>query len=726
MMTSNEFKTKAATAIDNGRLGEALELLRSLPQSEMPYDLRAAVESAGEHYRYMLRYFADGAADPGRRDSYDDLRAELRTIVDRAYRGMMARTTSTLYYNTLRTLAMHPERSLATVAAEMDAMRERVASSFDVSGVDAQADAERRQLRVLGKELFDRAWITFPLDKASAESIDRLLGPDSAAGHGTRMQLIAALGLGLLEFYDPARIAALAEVLDSTGSDDEAYAATTWLLVAMFRYRKRRHPRGVRARLTAASEHPLWQRRVRDVYLELLRARDTERVVNRVRDEIMPDIIRLGKDMMDKNNGKLGLPDITDGTDINPEWEDRMRESGMYDRMREFSELSADGADIFMGAFSHLKNYPFFSDLYAWFTPFDDTQPAVSDALAGDMASFVELLCRMPMPCDNDKYSILFTVLATPAGKREMMARQLDSQRAAMESAGMDGAYQRAGARNYVQNLYRFFKLFGRRNEFFDPFARKFFLNGIELADSALRDADTLRATAELLFRIQAWDDARMVYETLEAVAEPSAEIYQKKAYCYEQTGHHAEAADSYSYADLIDGTSAWTLRRLGACLRRSGQPARAAEVLSRLCRMQPDSEPAALNLAYAHIEAGHYADALRQLAAVEAMGAAPRKLNRPMAWSAFMSGDFDTARRKYKEVLADEPDGSDYLNMGHLAWDEGRVADAIALYRRAMEASGLDIAGLEKAIRVDLPSLAPMGADVAELPLLLDAIRLL
>ena len=136
---------------------------------------------------------------------------------------------------------------------------------------------------------------------------------------------------------------------------------------------------------------------------------------------------------------------------------------------------------------------------------------------------------------------------------------------------------------------------------------------------------------------------------------------------------------------------------------------------------MQPDSEPAALNLAYAHIEAGHYADALRQLAAVEAMGAAPRKLNRPMAWSAFMSGDFDTARRKYKEVLADEPDGSDYL-----AWVEGRVADAIALYRRAMEASGLDIAGLEKAIRVDLPSLAPMGADVAELPLLLDAIRLL
>ena len=90
------------------------------------------------------------------------------------------------------------------------------------------------------------------------------------------------------------------------------------------------------------------------------------------------------------------------------------------------------------------------------------------------------------------------------------------------------------------------------------------------------------------------------------------------------------------------------------------------------------------------------------------------------------MSGDFDTARRKYKEVLADEPDGSDYLNMGHLAWVEGRVADAIALYRRAMEASGLDIAGLEKAIRVDLPSLAPMGADVAELPLLLDAIRLL
>lgn len=726
MMTSNEFKTKAATAIDNGRLGEALELLHSLPQSDLPYDLRAAADGAGEHYRYMLRYFAEGAADPGRRDSYDDLRAELRTIVDRVYRGMMARTTSTLYYNTLRTLAMHPERSIAATAAEMDAVRERVASSFDVSGMDAQADAARRQLRALGKELFDRVWTTFPLDKASSEAIDRMLGPDSATDHGTRMQLIAAIGLGLLEFYDPARIAALAEVLDSAESDDEAYAATAWLLIALFRYRKRRHPRGVRARLAAASEHPLWQRRVRDVYLELLRARDTERVVNRVRDEIMPDIIRLGKDMMDKNDGKIGLPDITDGVDINPEWEERMRESGMYDRMREFSELSAEGADIFMGAFSHLKNYPFFGDMAAWFTPFDDTQPAVSDALAGEMASFVELLCRMPMPCDNDKYSILFTVLATPAGKREMMARQLDQQRAAMESAGMDGAYQRGGARNYVQNIYRFFKLFGRKNEFFDPFARKFFLNGIDLADSALRDADTLRATAELLLRIEAWNDARIAYETLESVVGPSAEIYQKKGYCHEQLDRYSEAAECYSYADLMDGTSAWTLRRLGASLRRTGQAERAAEVLERLCRMQPDVESSALNLAYAHIEAGHYTEALRQLAAVEAMGAAPRKLNRPMAWSAFMSGDFDTARRKYKEVLADAPDGSDYLNMGHLAWAEGRIADTIVLYRRAMEASGLDMAGLEKVIRGDLASIAPLGVDTTELPLLLDALRLL
>lgn len=725
-MTNNEFKTKAATAIDSGRLGEALDLLRSLPQNELPYELRAAVDSAAEHYSYMLRYFADGAADPGRRDSYDDLRADLRTIVDRAYRGMMTRTTPTLYYNTLRTLGLHPGRSLADTAAEMEAERRCVAGSFDVSGVDAAADSARRQLRVLGKELFDRAWTTFPLDKASAEALYSLLGPDSSADHATRMQLIAAIGLGLLEFYDPVRISALAEVLDSAESNDEAYAATAWLLIALFRYRKRRHPRGVRARLAAASEHPLWQRRVREVYLELLRARDTERVVNRVRDEIMPDIIRLGKDMMDKDGGATGLPDIADGIDINPEWEERLRKSGMYDRLREFSELSADGADIFMEAFSHLKSFPFFSDLAAWFTPFDDSQQAVSEALAGEMASFVELLCRMPMPCDNDKYSILFTLLATPAGKREMMARQLDQQRAAMESAGMAGADMHGGARNYVQNIYRFFKLSPRKNEFFDPFARKFFLNGIDMADSALRDVDTLRATAELLLRIEAWGDALTAYETLEAVGEPSAEIYQKKGYCHEQLGRHAEAAECYSYADLMDGTSAWTLRRLGASLRRSGQPGRAAEVLERLCRMQPDVESSALNLAYAHIEAGHYADALRQLVSVETMGAASRKLNRPMAWSAFMSGDFDTARRKYKEVLADEPDGSDYLNMGHLAWVEGRVADAIALYRRAMEASGLDIAGLEKAIRADLSSLAPKGVDVAELPLLLDAIRLL
>lgn len=107
----------------------------------------------------------------------------------------------------------------------------------------------------------------------------------------------------------------------------------------------------------------------------------------------------------------------------------------MYDRMREFSEMTASGADIFMGAFSHLKNFPFFSDIDVWFAPFDESEPRVAEALGGEMASFVDMLVKMPVPCDNDKYSILLSLEATPLQQREQMGRQLEMQRAAMEQA---------------------------------------------------------------------------------------------------------------------------------------------------------------------------------------------------------------------------------------------------------------------------------------------------
>lgn len=722
----NAFRTRTVKAIEAGRLNDAISAIRELPPSVRDYPINSALDAAAEHYGYMLRYFAEGASDPGRRDSYDDLRADLRAVVDRCTRRMMSDSTSTLYYNTVRTLGIHPGRSLGDAVAQWRELQSKIAGTFDIG--DAAGEL-RRLAAGCENELFERVWTQFPMTGDDKRSAAALLDSDSPASHSLRMRLIAAVGLGLMEFYDVRRFGLLAEVLDSASDESESLAATAWLLLALFRYRKRRHAREVRSRLKAAAEHPLWQRRVRAVYLELLRARDTERVTRQVRDEFMPDIMRLGKDILDK--GGLTVDDSDGEIELNPDWEDKMRSSGLYDRMREFSEMTAGGADIFMGAFSHLKNYPFFNSLPAWFTPFDESNAEVAAALAGEMSTFVDMLARMPMPCDNDKFSILFSLEATPADKRAMMASQIEANREAMEQSGMldsrDSSSGAAFARAYVQNLYRFFKLYGRRQEFFDPFARGIFLQDIDLLESAVRNADTLGEAASLLFDINAWDDARRCYELLGSVAEPSAEIYQKTAYCLEQTGRLKEAADTYAYADLMESDNAWTLRRMARTLSMSDRPEKAVEVYERILRLQPENAEAKRLMAYELIKSGDYTGAssiLRRL--VSEVGAEPdANLRRALAWSTFLSGDADTARSCYREILSHGATATDYLNMGHLAWAEGRMADAIKLYGKCMDARGYDAAALERDIRDDLPALSAYRLNVSDLPLILDAIRM-
>ncbi|MDE6269543.1 MAG: hypothetical protein K2M12_01645, partial [Muribaculaceae bacterium] len=282
-MTNNEinrFRAQAVANLEAGRLSAVIEDVRALPADARDYAINSSLDAAAEHYKYLLHYFTEGAADPGRRDSYDDLRTELRGIVDRCMRKAMAKATPTLYYNTLRTLALHPDRTLGATVDEWRGQSQQLASTF---AIDNAADEIRRRVDLLANEIFERVWTSFPLDSSDQRSVSSIVDGDEPDGHNMRMRVIAATGLGLMEFYDARRFDLLADVADTAADEREALAATTWILLALFRYRRRKHSREVRARLKASAEHPLWQRRVRELYLELLRARDTERVPKRVR-----------------------------------------------------------------------------------------------------------------------------------------------------------------------------------------------------------------------------------------------------------------------------------------------------------------------------------------------------------------------------------------------------------------------------------------------------------
>lgn len=80
----------------------------------------------------------------------------------------------------------------------------------------------------------------------------------------------------------------------------------------------------------------------------------------------------------------------------------------------------------------------------------------------------------------------------------------------------------------YIQDLYRFFKLYIRRTEFTDPFAGHINLLHVSVLNPLLSDSDSLRLIGEYYFRRGYYVEALELFERLSAAYHSDSEIYQK------------------------------------------------------------------------------------------------------------------------------------------------------------------------------------------------------
>lgn len=339
---------------------------------------------------------------------------------------------------------------------------------------------------------------------------------------------------------------------------------------------------------------------------------------------------------------------------------------------------------------------------YAWGTG--------GDAVA-DMISASDFICS------SDRFSMLFSIVSIPESQRQMMMRQFEAQNinmAEMRSAELhreDGGRE-VYATNYIRDLYRFFKLFRRKGEFKDPFAEGF--NPVDIPQFAdtFDDADNLSLIAEFLFRHGYWKDAVKVFEKLLPLAENKASVYQKMGYSEQKLGNHADALRLYEQAEMLESSNRWTWRRIAACHRVLGHPDKALVYYDRLLADDADNLSLTLQKANALAEAGLNSEALNLYFKVEFLDTTSRKILRPIAWISFLTGDYDTSRRYYNKVLADDPLPTDMINIGHLEMATRHYHEAIDMYKRAIEMPGGGKAAFAKAMQEDLKHLRAAGVD--------------
>lgn len=331
--------------------------------------------------------------------------------------------------------------------------------------------------------------------------------------------------------------------------------------------------------------------------------------------------------------------------------------------------------------------------------------------------------------CDSDKYSVALSVASMPQAQRDMITGQFKLQNINLDeikaASLTNPAMQRSDeARRYVQNLYRFFKLFRRKGEFSDPFSTSLNLANLPILNDVFGDSVHLSVVAAFYFKHGYYEDALPLLKRLIELDGPDAATYQKIGFAQSKLGNTDGALDAYRQAELLNADDAWTLRHIASTLRIMGKTREALDYYLRLEALRPEDLKVALLAGHCYMELGNYKMALGEYFKVEFLNEKSHKALRPIAWCSFLAGDYERSRDYYSRLEnAVSLTPEDTLNMGHLEMATGHYREAIVRYRDTLHRLDHDKSRFNKMMRGDLSALRSAGVPDIITGLVLDTL---
>lgn len=721
----------AAQCIDDARVNEAFAHIGQLVTQSGNANMGDEMVRLRMSYELMLKYLAQGVMDPQRDTILKGILQSLYTLNDQCYISMLEVSSPELFYARRRELR---QTTIVDVVEEYrQALKElSLAQSVPVEQSDQHVILScLRQAEALETKLFNRVWSSFPMSADDADSVKLCITGDILPVH-TRCLLVAALLLGLMKFYDENKLLILLEAYTLSDEAQVQLRALTCALLTLLAHPKRTaDSSAIQTRLAVLLDSPELKQDLWSIQAQLARSRNTENVKRRVRNDLIPNIMKMRPDIIEKLKDKdsqiIDLSDI----EANPEWQEWLDQSGITRRIEEFNAMQHEGSDVFIATFAHLKTFPFFKTLSNWFLPFYPAHSTILENLGAGKPSLAEMVQHAPYLCNSDKYSFCLSLGALPESQRSMMSAQLEEQNAAINEAQQgelpDERRRRISIVNaFVQDLYRFFKIFSRRREFIavmdDP--------GLDMTDcqplaSITRDSHVLELLGALYFKNAFYDDAIKCYTLLENSGQATDDhIYQKIGFAYQNAGKAQQALTYYNRYELLHEDDAWNLRHIAACYRSIGKNQEALDYYRRAEALSPDNISLTLTIGHVLLEQNLVKEALQQYFKADLMSHAKHRAWRPIAWCSFVLSDYDRANDYYDRIAReDKPSAQDLLNHGHVLLCQGLTSEAIKTYRQALNAMDGNAAEFRKAFKDDGPELNRHGIPAVDQALIPDVV---
>lgn len=693
-----DLKKNILEKLANRQLKDAFDLFRRLVANIQDWNISDKLSALETNYKYLLHYKFEGFDDPDRESIYRGILRSLYEYTDDASDELLTIVSPNVFYGKLRINVSRRSLALSEIQEQLMDLMESIPLVELLESGEIRRSQER-ELAVkrerLGTELFDLIFISSRSSELDLSEYKNFL-QNQLVSEREKCLFISALTLNLFHRFDATKMSLLINACK-----DESICvktrATVGLVIVLQMYDDRWNLyEELKYQLDSLSEDEAFKKSVFTVIKQLIQSRETEKISRKMTDEIIPEMMKLSS----LAGKKLNMQDLTGGTDFaekNPEWKKELEDSGLANKLQEYSNLQMEGADVFHSTFANLKNFSFFREMSNWFLPFDITYSELqtfsneSDDLSGLLRTAVLSSGHM---CDSDKYSFAFSLLQIPSGQRQMMLNRFGEESQQIKELQKDALAlnptinEEIASNQYVQDLYRFFKLYSARSNFFDIFNLKLNFYEIESIFPIISDQSSMLKIANYCFDKNYLKEALFIYQKLVSKGKNDSSIWQKIAYCKQILEDMDGALDAYLKAELMDPQNSWILKKIAQVYKLRKNSELSLAYYQQALLLKPDDLNIELNIGHCYLELGDYEKALNSYFRVEVLETSSTKAWRPIAWTAFLLRKFDVSRNYYKQILAENPNMHDYLNAAHVELCSGNMKLAIDLYSSSLKLS--------------------------------------
>ncbi|HNX67535.1 MAG TPA: tetratricopeptide repeat protein [Bacteroidales bacterium] len=729
---------KICTLISQKKVKQSLDIIESMLVYASYGGFRDEFEDNKMTYLNILKYTMEGVDDPERKKIYNKFLQDILKLSDRIKQDILARYSGWYTYNVRKIEEKEESKRGKTIIQGIDDLAfkselDRLLESSEIS-VSDDATGEAMSRRNLTNSIFNHLWLTDYYGDAEENLVDIIRHSEKFQWHEIAT-FVSAITLSSFRIWDSGKIKSLVSFY-SDERQSVSERALTGLILSLYAYDNRLHlyPDIIEI-LKGMATVPGFRERCQMVVLQTIRSRETEKLSRRMNEEILPKVVKMKPDIEEKLDLDSLLGKDT-GEDRNPDWSDMFKESEeLYKTMEELAKLQMEGSDVYMSAFSGLKNFDFFREFRNWFMPFYPDNEAV-DTIFGDkilgpgINELAEALYKTPFICNSDKFSLILNLKNLPDAQKSMMLKVFRMELDGLEQMKYENEFTdpqavfRTTVTQYIHDLYRFYKLSDNKNEFDDIFKGKLDIYNCYFFKKVCSSFESEAALADFFFSKDFYSDALSLYLSLLSTRPDDAQLNEKAGYCYQQEGNYDEALKYYKLAIIIEPKS-WSLKKAGLCLRKLENYKEALDYYLQAMETKEDDLHAVLMAAHCYLDLHDYDNALKSYFRIEYDDPSNTRVIRPIAWCYLATGRLEESAKYFARIDEESLTSHDNINMGHLALCRRERKMAAEYYLKAITNDKMTAEAFINTINEDCPMLFGNGVNPDEIPLIVDFVMM-